>query len=64
LYFYVINYAGTPCIAEPEKCSDLQWFDVDNLPEDTIVLRREALSYFFKGQPYSEFFVDLRVMQG
>ncbi|HWQ50997.1 MAG TPA: NUDIX domain-containing protein, partial [Terriglobales bacterium] len=47
LYFFVKLYTGPPRIAEPDKCSDLRWFDADNLPEDTIVLRRQALSHIF-----------------
>jgi 8-oxo-dGTP pyrophosphatase MutT (NUDIX family) len=43
LYFHVKKYTGTLRIAEPDKCSDLQWFDLLSLPADTIVLRREAL---------------------
>ena len=64
LYFHVKKYTGTLHIAEPDKCSELQWFDMDSLPPDTIVLRREALSHIKNGQFYGEFFVDLRIMQG
>ncbi len=64
LYFTVKIYTGTPHIAEPDKCSDLRWFDVDSLPEDIIVLRREALIHILAERPYSEFFVDKYVMQG
>lgn len=64
LYFQVKQYAGTPFIAEPDKCSDLQWFDRATLPPDTIVLRRLALAHIRTGCPYSEFIVDAKVMQG
>jgi len=64
LYFYVNKYAGALVVAEPDKCSELQWFDVDELPEDTIVLRRAALSHIRTGSPYSEYIVDANVMQG
>jgi 8-oxo-dGTP pyrophosphatase MutT (NUDIX family) len=64
LYFFVKLYSGVPRIAEPDKCSELQWFEVDHLPEATIVLRRAALAHILTGCAYSEFFVDSRNIQG
>ena len=40
IYFVVRQYAGTPVIAEPEKCSALAWFPMDQLPGDMIDCRR------------------------
>ena len=41
--FKVISYSGEPKICEPEKCSELKWFDLNNLPEDMIKTRKLAL---------------------
>ena len=64
LYFYVKEYTGTPFIAEPDKCDGLAWFFIDDLPEDMIILRQEALSHILAGTPYSEFIADGLVIQG
>lgn len=36
VFFTTKKYSGTPRIMEPDKCSNLQWFDIDNLPHNTI----------------------------
>ena len=36
IFFIANKFEGTPEIKEPEKCSNLNWFDIDNLPENTI----------------------------
>lgn len=30
------TYEGIPSIGEPEKCEKLEWFDINNLPENII----------------------------
>ena len=54
IYFVVTRYGGQPYIAEPEKCSDLEWFDVDHLPPDMIPVRRDVLRRYLSGEHYSE----------
>lgn len=54
IYFIVHKYDGAPMIAEPEKCSALEWFSIDALPMEMIDLRRRALEDCLKGIPYSE----------
>lgn len=54
IYFLVNGYTGVPAIMEPKKSSDLQWFAVENLPEDIIGCRREDIRYFLGRIPYSE----------
>jgi 8-oxo-dGTP pyrophosphatase MutT (NUDIX family) len=34
--FSVKKYYGKPKINEPNKCSDLSWFNINNLPTNTI----------------------------
>lgn len=36
IFFTTKKYNGIPKIMEPEKCNDLNWFDINNLPENTI----------------------------
>lgn len=54
IYFAVEKYAGTPAIMEPEKCAALAWFDVEQLPEDMIVCRRQVVLDMMQKQYYSE----------
>jgi 8-oxo-dGTP pyrophosphatase MutT (NUDIX family) len=54
-YFVCANYKGEPHICEPDKCSDLKWFDLDKLPTDMITDRKEAIQAYFANIPYIEF---------
>ncbi|MDA3810445.1 MAG: NUDIX domain-containing protein [Spirochaetaceae bacterium] len=40
---------------EPDKCDDLAWFDLDNLPENIIPFIKEALVSIRKSINYSEY---------
>lgn len=54
IYFAVNNYSGKPTIMEPGKCSELEWFDLENLPYDIIECRREDIQHYIDGVSYSE----------
>lgn len=43
LFFLAKHYKGTPKIMEPEKCSELDFFDLDNLPKNTVPYVRDVL---------------------
>lgn len=53
-FFAVTLYKGVPIINEPEKCSDLQWFNINNLPDDLLQDRKKALDNYFSKIPYDE----------
>lgn len=36
LFFETLRWAGEPVNREPQKCSELGWFDPDDLPADMI----------------------------
>lgn len=36
VYFEISSYKGQIKINEPEKCSELKWVDINNLPNDMI----------------------------
>lgn len=54
IFFAVTLYKGVPTINEPEKCSDLQWFNINNLPDDLLQDRKKALDNYFSKIPYDE----------
>ncbi len=54
-YFLVENWQGEIRNMEPQKCSDLEWFEVNHLPENIIPCVQIALEHLFKGESYSEF---------
>ena len=54
IYFVICKYEGVPYIAEPQKCSALQWFDIHNLPDNLIPVRKKALDFYLDKQYYSE----------
>ena len=52
IFFTTKRYSGTPHIMEPDKCSDLQWFDINNLPHNTIERIRNVIENMKKGILY------------
>ncbi len=54
-YFICTDFDGEPQICEPEKCSEMKWFDIENLPEDLIDDRRRALTAYLNGERYIEY---------
>ncbi len=54
LFFSVSKYENTPINCEPNKCDDLSWFTIDNLPEKTIPYIKEVISNINDKIAYSE----------
>lgn len=49
------KWAGEPHITENDKCDDLSWFPLVDLPENMIPYIRAALDAFRNGKTFSEF---------
>lgn len=49
------NWSGEPKIMEPNKCDDLRWFDLNNLPENTVPYVRQAIDKVRNKIFYSEY---------
>ena len=43
VYFEISSYKGKIKINEPEKCSELKWVDINNLPNDMIDFEIDAI---------------------
>ena len=43
VYFEISSFKGKIKINEPEKCSELKWVDINNLPNDVIDFEVEAI---------------------
>lgn len=46
--FLVEKWRGQPKIMEPDKCDDMQFFDLDNLPKKIVPYTKYALDRLYK----------------
>lgn len=58
VYFEVDSYVGNIIINEPEKCSELKWIKIEDLPADVIDFEKIALLNNKKGIKFSTIDVD------
>jgi len=49
------DWAGEPANTEPDKCDDIRWVDVNELPANTIPYIRQALRNHFQENRFDEF---------
>ena len=54
-FVHVQTWNGEPFNAEPGKCDDLRWVDMQALPENTIPYIRQAIENFQAGVLFEEF---------
>ena len=54
-FVHVQSWNGEPVNAEPEKCDELRWADINELPDKTIPYIRQAIKNFQTGVPFEEF---------
>ena len=55
IFFTTENWDGKIENKEPNKCDDLSWFDLDNMPENTIPYVRHAIECVKNKTFYSEY---------
>lgn len=53
IYFEVTSFKGDITINEPDKCSELKWCDINNLPYDLIDFQAEAIKNWQNGIKFS-----------
>jgi 8-oxo-dGTP diphosphatase len=54
-FVQVHKWEGEPFNAEPEKCDDVRWVDMNALPENIVPYVRQALDNHRKGIPFDEY---------
>ena len=54
-FVHVRKWQGEPFNAEPDKCDDLRWANVDQLPANTIPYVRQALKNHLNGVQFDEY---------
>ena len=55
LFFTASKWGGDVVNMEPDKCDDLSWFDMGNIPQNTIPYISTAITHAGNGVGYSEF---------
>jgi len=55
IFLNVTKWEGEIFNAEPEKCDDLSWFDMEHLPENTINYIRFTLDAIEEGRNFGQF---------
>ena len=53
-YFEILRYEGNPENKEPEKCDYVGWHDIENIPDDTLLHVKNALTFIKNKTPVSE----------
>jgi mutator protein MutT len=53
-FFVAENWKGKPKLMEPQKCDDLNWFEINNLPPNVIPYIKQAIECIKKKIFYSE----------
>jgi 8-oxo-dGTP diphosphatase len=54
-FVYVRNWQGELVNAEPEKCDELRWVNINELPDNVIPYVKQAIQNHLMGIPFNEF---------
>lgn len=54
-FFIAKNWTGEIQNLEPNKCDNLNWFDIDNLPNNTIPYIKKAIENIQNKKTYDEY---------
>ena len=53
LFFRLAAWQGEPANAEPDRCADLRWWPLDDLPQPMVDYTAVALQRMRRGEPFS-----------
>jgi 8-oxo-dGTP diphosphatase len=51
-FFHARQWRGEPRNAEPHKCSQIEWFPLDQLPINTVPYTQAGIELFRRGEPF------------
>ena len=54
-FVHVRNWQGEPANTEPEKCDELRWVNINELPDNVIPYVRKAIQNHLLGISFNEF---------
>jgi ADP-ribose pyrophosphatase YjhB (NUDIX family) len=54
-FVHVRNWEGEPLNTEPDKCDELRWVNVNQLPDNTIPYVKKAIQNHLTGIRFNEF---------
>ncbi len=54
-FFTAQGWTGDPKVMEEDKCDDMQWFPLNDLPTNIVPSVKFALKNYENGVPFSEF---------
>ncbi len=54
-FVQVHKWQGEPFNAEPDKCDDVRWVDINSLPANIIPYVKQALENHLNGVPFAEY---------
>ena len=57
-FFVTRRWSGEPAIMEKDKCDDMRWFSLHDLPEHMVPSVRSAIEQYQKGIPFSDFLLE------
>lgn len=65
VFFKTKKYTGTPQIMEKNKCDDLRWFNINDLPDTIMPRMRNIISCIKNGISYDDgYFRNLKMKIG
>ncbi|NUR86675.1 MAG: NUDIX domain-containing protein [Nonomuraea sp.] len=53
LFFVAERWSGEPYNAEPDKCAELGWFPLGEIPDDTVGYPAAAIAAIVEGEPFA-----------
>jgi len=53
-FFIAEKWEGEPMVKEPNKCDDMNWFPIDNLPANTLTYIKNVIENYKDGIPFIE----------